>query len=96
MSKPIGLPKTGGRKKGTPNRRTLVVKSVAEALGLDVPARLVEILPKLHPDKQADVLLELMGYLFPKRKAIDVKMEDFNHNRETLALDISNGGEREI
>ena len=42
-----------------------------EALKLDIPARLNELLPLLTYEKQADVLLELMSYLYPKRKPLE-------------------------
>ncbi len=71
MPRPQGLAKTGGRKKGSLNKRTLVRKEVTEALGVDVPQRLAELLPQLEPEKQADVLLELLSYIYPKRKAIE-------------------------
>lgn len=32
---------------------------------------IVDLLPQLSPEKQADVLLNLIGYVFPKKKAID-------------------------
>lgn len=69
MPRPIGLPKTGGRQKGTPNKRTEILRDVLEKLDCDVPQRLVTLLPQLSPDRQADVLLELLQYVFPKRKA---------------------------
>lgn len=78
MAKQKGALKTGGRQKGTPNRRTLVLQSVTEAMGMDVPRRLAELLPQLEPGKQADVLLDLMGYLYPKRKSIEHSGPDGN------------------
>lgn len=57
-----------GRQKGTPNRRTQRLAEVLEEGGINVPLRLLRILPKLPPEKQADVLLGLMPYLYPKRK----------------------------
>ena len=69
MARPTGLGKSGGRGKGTPNRKTLTLH---ESLGdLDVPKRLIELMPMLDPAKQADVLVQLMSYLYPKRKAIE-------------------------
>jgi hypothetical protein len=67
-----GQPKMGGRKKGTPNKQTALLKDALDELSVDVPKRLAELLPKLEPSKQADVLLDLMGYLYPKRKALEV------------------------
>lgn len=37
----IGLPKTGGRQKGTPNRATAVLKDKLAALGCDPAEELV-------------------------------------------------------
>jgi hypothetical protein len=73
MSWPKGLPKpkTGGRKTGTPNKRTVILREVLESLDFDLPKRLIELLPDLDKPKQADVLLELMSYVYPKRKAVE-------------------------
>lgn len=71
MPRQPGASKTGGRHKGTPNKKTEGLRSCLDALELDVPGRIVEILPQLDPAKQVDVLLDLMNYLYPKRKAIE-------------------------
>lgn len=68
--------KGSGRKKGTPNKKTLVLTEILESLDCDVTQKLTELLPQLNPEKQADVLLELMSYLFPKRKALEVTGPD--------------------
>ena len=75
MARPSGLPKTGGRKKGTANRRTGELADQLHALGLDVPSEIMKTLPHLDHDSQAKVLLELMSFLYPKRKAIEVASE---------------------
>lgn len=72
MAKQVGSYKTGGRKKGTPNKRTLHLFENLNSVGLDVISKLSEILPQLPIEKQADVLLELMPYIYPKRKAIEL------------------------
>ena len=64
-------PENAGRKKGIPNKKTLVLKDVFEQLGHDVPAKIAGLIPQLHPEKQVDVYLELMEYLYPKRKAVE-------------------------
>jgi hypothetical protein len=71
VAKQKGSPKTGGRTPGTPNKKTIALKSITEALGLDVPKRIAELLPQLDPAKQVDVLLNLMSYIYPKRKAVE-------------------------
>lgn len=75
MSRPPGLPKTGGREKGTPNRRSLDLAEQLESAGLNVPSEIAKIVPQLNPSESADVLLELMVFLFPKRKAIELSGE---------------------
>lgn len=64
--------KTGGRKKGTPNRKTMLLRDTFENLGFDVPGRLYSLLSELSPREQAEILLKLMEYLYPKRKAIEL------------------------
>ncbi len=61
-----------GRKKGTPNRNTQNLFEALKALNFDVPERLVRLLPELAPDKQAAILIDLMSYLYPKRKAVEI------------------------
>jgi hypothetical protein len=64
-------PADSGRKKGTPNKKTLFLKDTLESLDCDVPTKIVELLPQLSLEKQADILIELMKYLFPVRKAVE-------------------------
>lgn len=72
MARSIGIPKTGGRQVGTPNKRTRVLEETLERLGSDVPERILDLLPQLTPDRQVDVLLGLMPYLYPKRRMVEV------------------------
>jgi carbamoylphosphate synthase large subunit len=87
MPRTVGFPKTGGRRKGTPNQKTLELQEALEAHGVDVVGQLAELLPKLTDDRRTDVLLDLMGYLYPKRKAVeqqvavDAKVEEAPERR---------------
>ncbi|MBY0554222.1 hypothetical protein K2P97_06815 [bacterium] len=65
-----------GRQKGTPNKKTLILTEILDSLDCDVTQKLTELLPQLQPEKQADVLLELMSYIFPKRKALELTGAD--------------------
>jgi len=69
--------KTGGRVRGTPNRRTAVLAERLDELGLDVVAGLVAIAKDERADLtvKARILCELAGYLFPKRKAVDLSTD---------------------
>lgn len=66
-----GHAKIGGRKSGTPNRRTRFLHEVLDANGFSVVARLIELLPRLDVREQADVLVGLLPYLYPQRKPMD-------------------------
>jgi hypothetical protein len=72
MKKVVG----SGRQKGTPNKKTLILSEILDGLNCDVPQKITELLPAMPPEKQADVLLELMTYLFPKRKALELTGAD--------------------
>ncbi|MFZ3229840.1 MAG: hypothetical protein WA160_06520 [Pseudobdellovibrio sp.] len=86
MSKSIGSPKTGGRKKGTPNKSTFELYENLEKHNFDVVDQLMQILPQLSTDKKVNVLLELMSYLFPKRKAVEVLTAQPSKN-ETIKIE---------
>ncbi|MCB9072500.1 MAG: hypothetical protein H6623_02675 [Bdellovibrionaceae bacterium] len=75
MPRPKGIAKTGGRQKGTPNKRTLVLADCLTDLNFDILERITDLIPILDVNKQADVLLELMTYLYPKRKAVSNEFE---------------------
>ena len=76
--RPRGVPKTGGRKKGTPNKATLAVAEKLAALGCDPISGMAEI----AGDKNTPVELRLRSYielaqsLYPKRKATDATDKD--------------------
>jgi len=67
MPRPIGLAKTGGRKKGTPNKNSLALAERLEAEGFDVVRRLIDGMESLTPSERAHSLLKLMEYIYPKR-----------------------------
>ena len=74
-------PANGGRKKGTPNKKT---KELIEILGAFNPAeKLVEIFKETDDkDLKASIAKELMKYVYPQRKAVemtgDVQLPEIN------------------
>ena len=84
MSRPKGLKKTGGRRTGTPNKRSLLLSDRLEVLSIDVLATLAATLPQLKPEARAKVLLELMTYLYPKRKAADMPAPESESNQSKI------------
>jgi hypothetical protein len=76
MSRPPGLPKTGGRTKGTPNRRSGILVEELHHLGLHPVEELVKTLPQLNPETRARILLSFMGFLYPKKVASGATLEE--------------------
>lgn len=69
-----GKEKTGGRQKGTPNKRTAELQ---EILGNFNPAeKLMELYnkPTTKDDLKAMICKELMKYVYPQRKAVDTNI----------------------
>lgn len=83
--KPLGLPKTGGRTKGTPNRATAALKDKLAALGYDPLEELVTIAqdPKTPVVIKVHIGEGLMPYVYPKRKPED------SSSHERLAININ-------
>ena len=68
--------KTGGRKAGTPNKKTT---ELMELLGDYNPiTRLIEIAKDENTplDMQVKINLDLMPYIYPKRKSIDMNTNE--------------------
>ncbi len=82
--RPLGLPKTGGRKKGTPNKATLTVEEKITATGCDPLVELAKIAmnQKCSPEVRVRCLCELASFLYPKRKPVDA----LNHERPAINL----------
>lgn len=84
--RPPGLPKTGGRQKGTPNRNKLEfaeqLDAAAKALGhygFDILRELTELyflIKPNNPEKAAEIVGKTMEYAYPKKKAVEVSGPD--------------------
>jgi len=80
--------KTGGRSKGTPNKRTQEAMQKLEELGCDP----IEGMARIAMDEsnsielRAKMFSELAPYIFPKRKAMDI-----NSNSDGLTIVINRG-----
>lgn len=69
--RPKGLPKTGGRKAGTPNKRRSI-EEVCQELGLDPFREMGRIASDVADPNRFQALKELAQYLEPKRKAVEL------------------------
>jgi hypothetical protein len=72
------ITKTGGRKKGTPNRRTLEVVDLLNNLGCDPIEGMARLAldPTNSPELRGRLFSELAQYVAPKRKSIDVSWKE--------------------
>lgn len=72
--------KTGGRQKGTPNKRTNSVKELLETEfeGFNPVVELINLYKADTVDtiQKITILKELSNYVYPKRKAIDCNFTD--------------------
>ena len=68
----------GGRRAGTPNKRTLDVIERLDALGCDPIEGMARIAMDQgnSPELRGKMFAELAGYVAPKRKAIDHDLPD--------------------
>jgi len=86
----IGI-KSGGRAKGTPNKRSTEVAELLQAIGCEPVEGMARIAmdEAQAPELRGRMYAELTGYLFPKRKALEVRDEGrqvtFNINTKFIA-----------
>jgi len=76
--RPVGLPKTGGRRKGTPNRATSILQDKLTDLGCDPAEELVRIAqhPKTPTESKIHIYSTLLPYVYPKRKLLEDSQEE--------------------
>jgi hypothetical protein len=100
--RPVGLPKTGGRQKGTPNRASLSVEEKLNTVGCDPIVEMGKLAmnPKFPPEVRAKILYGLAEFIHPKRKPTDAAIAErpeinINTNLENSAdsVDLRNGCE---
>lgn len=73
MAKLKGSPKTGGRKKGTPNRLTQDVIARLQDLDFSPIDELVGMYrePSTPPNEKIAIARDIAQYVYPKRKAVE-------------------------
>jgi hypothetical protein len=70
MSKPKGLPKTGGRKRGTPNKKSAAMIEAVEKNGITPLEYLLDVMRKPYPkDADAATKVTIDGMRFEAAKA---------------------------
>ena len=80
MSRPLGLPKTGGRVRGTPNRKSADLLRRLKRMGCDPIEGLARIAldPEIRPELRVRCFAELAQYVYPKRKAVEADSHPVN------------------
>lgn len=98
MARPRGLPKTGGRKVGTPNRinseQTDRVKHLCELHKVD-PLEALLILstdPSIEINQRISILKELAQYLYPKRKSVEIEADIALSNSPQIQIYLPDNG----
>jgi hypothetical protein len=91
--RPLGLPKTGGRQKGTPNRVTLALVEELDAIGCDPLIELAKIaMNEKNPiEIRVRCFSEIAPYVYPRRKPVDAP----NHERPVINVNtnLDNSGD---
>ena len=89
--RPKGLPKSGGRKKGTPNKDRKLVLEQVQAAGLDLVEGLVRVGLKAEADGELSLARQaysdLMPYCYPRLRHID-----HSHEGGSVGLVVWNTG----
>ncbi len=91
MAKLRGGAKTGGRQKGTPNKKTEGLLEICERKGISPFEAMVDLALSASDDAvKFGVLKELCTYLYPKRKAVELSGPDGK------PVDVNNLGTNDI
>jgi hypothetical protein len=77
MPRPKGLPKTGGRKRGSMNKATTEIRQILESRGIDIIAKLTSLGDRMEQEEftrgaSARIWLGLLDKSFPTPKSIEI------------------------
>lgn len=86
MHRPKGLPKTGGRKPGSLNKRTILFADVLEGLKFSIPQKAVELYEHLPCDLKLDCLKFLASFSHPKPVEREFSLSVMN-SQDTTAVE---------
>ena len=84
VGRPAGLPKTGGRKAGTPNRSSLVLREKLAELGCDPILELVNIAKGAQTEVSLRVQIysSFMRHTYPSLKSMTVDENEISPDEE--------------
>lgn len=84
MARQKGTPKTGGRKRGTPNKVTGTLKEFVANLIDQNREQMERDLRSLNPKDRLFILERLMQYVLPKNQSVDVGNNAFEELMKSL------------
>ena len=91
--------KTGGRSKGTPNKKTQIIQQQMEDLGFDPIESMIEISRLAMANKDYSLAMqvakELAQYIYPKRKAVEHVTEQDLPRMEVIIQYVNTDGNPE-
>lgn len=66
--------KTGGRKKGTPNKITKITREITEELAVGMYEKVKKDIDKLSAKDRVQVFLKLVEFNVPKPQSLDISL----------------------
>ena len=81
MPKPLGAPKSGGRKPGVPNKRTDKVQKAIEAQGITPLEYLLSVMRDVvnEPKERAAAAIAAAPYVHARLSSVEVNANVTNH-----------------
>ena len=86
MPRPVGLPKTGGRRKGSRNKRTGEFKAAVLAAGVTPLEYMLAVMrdPSVDADRRDRMAAAAAPFLHPRLQAVEARV-DVRHNVRELS-----------
>lgn len=75
MGRAKGTPKTGGRKRGTPNKVNATLREFIGKIIDDNRERIIEDLQELDPYQRLLFIERLINYVLPKQSSVDIQSQ---------------------
>lgn len=83
MARPKGTPKTGGRQKGSLNKRTKEIHESLELVMAGLASTLIQDIQSVNPSRRLQLYTDLMNYIKPKL-ASNKNDDNVNHTGEVV------------
>lgn len=69
-------PANAGRKKGTPDKKSLLVKEILENNGINLVEKILNELPELSSNDRVKALVQMLPYVYPKLVSAELTTND--------------------